>query len=343
MSYPFATKEIVEFFKEFPKEMTEEGIPESGPWTYSRPPNFGKVKDVKILEKGIYIRVSDLIRDYENLGRKGSESPSHVGVLQALIVTGRWVPWREQPVVVNRDGRLVAGFHRVEAHENEDKEWIFAWVVEFETEEDLSAYAVWENNPENGTPKLVVDSDVAVIAAVKTFNKKSEEETTFKAVKDYLRKTGTTKKLDVTVREVLDKIGIEYEGLKAYTKEIVAKWTKVDLGIDLYKSVNVIWSLFSGRKDTGFTDREIRKVFEIAPLMIEGKDVTLISGGITDIDSTEVKKERKYFSDMMVRFDKLANAWVEAEKKNKLGKFTSYFASQTKSEKKKGNFIKFPS
>jgi hypothetical protein len=340
MSYPFATKTIVEFFTEFPMEMTEEGTPTSGPWVYSRPPNFGKVKKVKIREKGIYVKISDLIKDYENLGRKGTESQSHIGVLQALIASGRWMPWREQPVIINADGRLVAGFHRVEAHENEDKEWIFAWVVEFVTDEDLSAYAVWENNPENGTPKLVVDSEVAVIAAVKTFNKKPSESVTFKTIKEYLKKTGTTKKLDATAKEVLEKIGIAYEGLKSYKKETVGKWTKIDLGIDLYKSPNVLWSLFSGRKDTGYTDREIRKVFEAAPLMIDGKDVTMISGGITDIDSTELNLQRKYFSNMMIRFDELAESWVTAKKTKKLGKFTSYFASQTDSEKKKGNFVK---
>jgi hypothetical protein len=340
MSYPFATKTIVDFFTEFPMEMTEEGTPIYGPWNFPAFPNFGKVKKVKIREKGIYVKISDLIKDYENLGRKGTESQSHIGVLQALIASGRWMPWREQPVIIKADGRLVAGFHRVEAHENEDKEWIFAWVVEFETEEDLSAYAVWENNPENGTPKLVVDSEVAVIAAVKTFNKKPDEAVTFKAVKEYLKKTGTTKKLDAAAKEVLEKIGIAYEGLKSYKKETVAKWTKTDLGIDLYKTANVLWSMFSGRKDAGYTDREIRKVFEAAPLMIEGKDVTLISGGITDIDSTELKLERKYFSNIMIRFDKLAEAWVSAKKAGKLGNYTSYFASQTDAEKKKGNFVK---
>jgi hypothetical protein len=340
MSYPFNTKGIIEFFELFPKEMTEEGTPEFGPWSFPRLPDFGKVKGAKVI-KFCYVKIADLIRDYENLGRVGSEKPSHVGVLQALIVTGRWVPWREQPVVVSTDGRLVAGFHRVEAHENEGKEWIFACIVEFATEEDLSAYAVWENNPENGTPKWVTDSsDVAVIAAVKTFNKKETEEVTSKTVKDFLRKSGVTKKLDATVKEVLDKIGIAYEGLKSYKKETVGKWTKIDLGIDLYKSPNVLWSLFSGRKDTGYTDREIRKVFEAAPLMIDGKDVTMISGGITDIDSTELNLQRKYFSNMMIRFDELAESWVTAKKTKKLGKFTSYFASQTDSEKKKGNFVK---
>ena len=339
MSYPFNTKGIIEFFELFPKEMTEEGTPEFGPWSFPRLPDFGKVKGAKVI-KFCYVKIADLIRDYENLGRVGSEKPSHVGVLQALIVTGRWVPWREQPVVVSTDGRLVAGFHRVEAHENEGKEWVFACIVKFVTEEDLSAYAVWENNPENGTPKLVVDSDVAVIAAVKTFNKKETEEVTSKAILKYLKSAGVTKKLDATVKEVLDKIGIAYEGLKSYKKETVGKWTKIDLGIDLYKSPNVLWSLFSGRKDTGYTDREIRKVFEAAPLMIDGKDVTMISGGITDIDSTELNLQRKYFSNMMIRFDELAESWVTAKKTKKLGKFTSYFASQTDSEKKKGNFVK---
>ena len=61
MSYPFDTKTVVEFFTEFPKEMTEEGTPEVGPWTFPRPRNFGKLKNVKIREKGIYVRISDLI------------------------------------------------------------------------------------------------------------------------------------------------------------------------------------------------------------------------------------------------------------------------------------------
>lgn len=339
MSYPFETKEIVEFLTEFPKEMTEEGTPEFGPWTFPRKPDFGKVKGAKII-KFCYVKRDDLIRDYQNLGRKGSESPSHVGVLQALIATNRWVPWREQPVVVSTDGRLVAGFHRVEAHENEDKEWVFACIVEFATEEDLSAYAVWENNPENGTPKLVVDGEVAVIAAVKTFNKKAPEEVTSKTVKAYLKSAGVTKKLDTTVKEVLDKIGIEYEGVKAHSKKNVAGWAKSELGIDIYKSASVVWSLFSGRKETGVTDRELRNAFKIAWRMIKGEDTILISGGITDIDSTEIKKERKYFANIMVRFDELAEAWVAAKRAGKLGKFTSYFASQTETEMKKGYFTK---
>jgi hypothetical protein len=340
MSYPFNTKGIIEFFELFPKEMTEEGTPEFGPWSFPRLPDFGKVKGAKVI-KFCYVKIADLIRDYENLGRVGSEKPSHVGVLQALIVTGRWVPWREQPVVVSTDGRLVAGFHRVEAHENEGKEWIFACIVEFATEEDLSAYAVWENNPENGTPKWVTDSsDVAVIAAVKTFNKKETEEVTSKTVKDFLRKSGVTKKLDATVKEVLDKIGIEYEGVKAYKKAEVAVWAKSELGIDIYKNVSVVWSLFSGRKETGVTDRELRNVFKIAWRMIKGEDTILVSGGITDVDSTEIKKERKYFANIMVRFDELAEAWVAAKRADKLGKFASYFASQTKTEMEKGNFTK---
>ena len=339
MSYPFETKEISEFFELFPEEMTEEGTSEFGPWTFPFPPNFGKVKGAKVI-KFCYVNIAYLIRDYENLGRKGAESPSHIGVLQALIASRRWVPWREQPVVVNTDGRLVAGFHRVEAHENEGKEWIFACIVKFATEEDLSAYAVWENNPENGTPKLVVDSDVAVIAAVKTFNKKETEEVPFKAVKAYLRSAGVTKKLDVTVKEVLDKIGIEYEGVKAYKKEVVAGWAKTELGIDIYKSLSVVWALFSGRKETGVTDRELRNVFKIAWRMIKGEDTILVSGGITDVDSTEIKKERKYFANIMVRFDELAEAWVAAKRAGTLGKFTSYFASQTKTEMEKGKFTK---
>ena len=339
MSYQFETKEIVEFFTEFPKEMTEEGTPEFGPWTFPRKPDFGKVKGAEII-KFCYVKRDDLIRDYQNLGRKGSESQTHVGVLQALMATGRCVPWREQPVVVSTDGRLVAGFHRVEAHENEDKEWVFACIVEFATEEDLSAYAVWENNPENGTPKLVVDGEVAVIAAVKTFNKKSDEEITLKAVKEFLKKAGVTKKLDATAKEVLDNIGIEYEGVKAYSKKKVAGWAKSELGIDIYKSASVVWSLFSGRKETGVTDRELRNAFKIAWRMIKGEDTILISGGITDVDSTEIKKERKYFANIMVRFDELAEAWVAAKRAGKLGKFTSYFASQTETEMKKGYFTK---
>lgn len=340
MSYPFDTKEIVEFFELFPEEMTEEGTPEFGPWTFPRKPDFGKVKGAKII-KFCYVKIDDLIRDYENLGRVGSEKQSHVGLLQAWIATNRWVPWREQPVVVSTDGRLVAGFHRVEAHENEDKEWVFACIVEFATEEDLSAYAVWENDPENCTPKWVTDShDVAVVAAVRTFNKKAPEEVTSKAVKAYLKSAGVTKKLDATVNEVLDKIGIEYEGVKAYSKKKVAGWAKSELGIDIYKSASVVWSLFSGRKETGVTDRELRNAFKIAWRMIRGEDTILISGGITDVDSTEIKKERKYFSNIMVRFDELAEAWVAAKRAGTLGEFTSYFASQTSSEMKKGYFTK---
>jgi len=339
MNYPFNTKEIIEFFELFPEEMTEEGTPKFGPWSFPRKPDFGKVKRAKII-KFCYVKIADLISDYENLGRKGAESPSHIGVLQALISTRRWVPWREQPVVVSTDGRLVAGFHRVEAHENEGKEWVFACIVKFATEEDLSAYAVWENNPENGTPKLVVDSDVAVIAAVKTFNKKETEEVTSKAILKYLKSAGVTKKLDATVKEVLDKIGIEYEGVKAYKKAEVAVWAKSELGIDIYKNVSVVWSLFSGRKETGLTDRELRHAFKIAWRMIKGKDTILVSGGITDVDSTEIKKERKYFANIMVRFDELAEAWVAAKRAGKLGKFNSYFASQTKTEMEKGNFTK---
>jgi hypothetical protein len=341
MSYPFAVKSTIEFLTKFPKEMTEEGTPEFGPWTFPRDPDFGKVKGVTIKKGGCYVRIADLTRDYENLGRLGSEKPSHVGALQALIATGRWVPWREQPVVVSTDGRLVAGFHRVEAHENEDKEWVFAYVCEFDTEEDLSAYAVWENNPENGTLKWVTEvSDVAVIAAVKTFNKKKTEEVTTKTVKAYLKCAGVIKKLDATVIEVLDKIGIEYEGVKAHTKKKVAAWAKSDLGIDIYKNVSVVWSLFSGRKETGVTDRELRNAFKIAWRMIKGDNTILISGGITDVDSTEIKKERKYFANIMVRFDELAEAWVAAKRAGTLGKITSYFASQTKTEMEKGKFTK---
>jgi len=340
MSYPFDTKEIIELFELFPEEMTEEGTHEFGPWSFPRKPDFGKVKGAKII-KFCYVRIDDLIRDYENLGRVGSEKPSHTGLLQALIATNRWVPWREQPVVVSTDGRLVAGFHRVEAHENEDKEWIFACIVEFATEEDLSAYAVWENNPENGTPKWVTDSyDVAVIAAVRTFNKKETEEVTSKTVKAYLKSAGVTKKFDATVKEVLDKIGIEYEGVKAHSKKVVAGWAKSDLGINLNTNPSVVWSLFSGRKETGVTDRELRNAFKIAWRMIKGEDTILFSGGITDVDSTEIKKERKYFANIMVRFDELAEAWVAAKRAGTLGKFTSYFASQTKTEMKKGNFTK---
>ena len=177
------------------------------------------------------------------------------------------------------------------------------------------------------------------MAAVKLFNKKPKDEITFKDVKKFLSKAGVTAKLEATTKDVLDKIGIKYEGLKAYTKAETNKMSKLSLGIDIYKSLNVIYSMFSGRKTTGITDREIRKIYEIAPLMIEGKDVTLISGGITDIDSTELKTERKYFKNIMIRFDKLAEAWVAAKKAGKLGKFTSYFPSQTKEEKEKGDFV----
>ena len=341
MSFPFAVKDTIEFLTEFPEEMTEEGTPEFGPWLFPRDPDFGKVTGVKIKKRGCYVRIADLIRDYENLGRSGAEKPSHVGLLQALISTGRWIPWHEQPVVVNIDGRLVAGFHRVEAHENEGKEWVFVYICEFATEEDLSAYAVWENNPENGTPKWVTDaSDVAVIAAVKTFNKKDSEEITSKTVKNFLRKAGVTKKLDDTVKEVLDKIGIEYEGVKAYTKKKVAPWAKSDLGIDIFKNPSCIWSLFSGRKETGVTDRELRTMFKIATRRARGENTILVSGGITDVDSTEIKKERKYFSNIDARFDELAENYIAKKRAGKLGKVEKYFASQTKTEIEKGNFTK---
>lgn len=348
MSYPFATKTIVEYLTEFPEDMTEKETfdkiysPEDGPWNYPTPANFGKLvegKDYEIVG-WYYVKHSDLIMDYENLGRAGvSTKATHVGEIQELIAQGKWKPWRHQPVIVSIDGRLNAGFNRVDGHTNEDKEWIWACIVNFTTEEDFAAYAAWENDPKNTDPKWFAEPETKVVAAVKLFNKKPKDEITFKDVKKFLSKAGVTAKLEATTKDVLDKIGIKYEGLKAYTKAETNKMSKLSLGIDIYKSLNVIYSMFSGRKTTGITDREIRKIYEIAPLMIEGKDVTLISGGITDIDSTELKTERKYFKNIMIRFDKLAEAWVAAKKAGKLGKFTSYFPSQTKEEKEKGDFV----
>ena len=92
-----------------------------------------------------YVRVKDINTEkLRNWGRVKRDA-KNIAVVQTSIEKGEYEPYHYLPPVIDKDGNLIAGWHRWDAHYLEKQEYMWCLVCDFESEDVKEEYNQHEN------------------------------------------------------------------------------------------------------------------------------------------------------------------------------------------------------
>ena len=252
----------------FLHEIKENDRPEE----YCEKPNI--VSGMKIV-KLCYVKVEDIIRGGLNKARSKGAKEIKISKIMRVIDAGKHRPFSYPPPVITTDWRLVAGEHRLCAHEGCDEEWIWVAICEFDSDTRATAYSFVENNEEHDFGHDLSDDEDLVFNVKQALQSNDGEVKPNKSsIRKYIKSLNYKGSIEAIVTRVMIEIDISWVPLHAAThKDMVEKYEEV-YGINPDTDDSIWVGGLIGTEKVAYFARCIRAIL---PTLLKGEDVTIVT------------------------------------------------------------------
>ena len=252
----------------FPHEIQEVERPEE----YCKKPTL--VSGMKIV-KLCYVRVDDVIRGGLNKARAKGAREIKISDIMRCIKDGMYDPFSYPPPVITTDWRLVAGEHRLCAHEGCDEDWIWVAICEFDSDTRATAYSFVENNVKHDFGHDLSDDEDLVFNVKQALQSNDGEVKPNKSsIRKYIKSLNYGGSIEAIMTRVMIEIDIKWVPLHAVTHEnMVEKYEEV-YGINPDTDDSIWVGGLIGTQPVAYFARCIRAIL---PTMLKGEDVTIVT------------------------------------------------------------------
>ena len=252
----------------FPHEIQEVERPEK----YCRKPTL--VSGMKIV-KLCYVKVEDIIRGGLNKARSKGAREIKISDIMRVIDAGMYDPFSYPPPVITTDWILVAGEHRLCAHEGCDKDWIWVAICEFDSDTRATAYSFVENNEVHDFGHDLSDDEDLVFNVKQALQSNDGEVNPNKSsIRKYIKSLNYKGSIEAIVTRVMIEIDIKWVPLHAVThKDMVEKYEEV-YGINPDTDDSIWVGGLIGTENVAYFVRCIRAIL---PTLLTGEDVTIVT------------------------------------------------------------------
>ena len=252
----------------FPYEIQEDERPEK----YCRKPTL--VSGMKIV-KLCYVKVEDIIRGGLNKARSKGAREIQITDIMNVIDAGRYDPFSYPPPVITIDWILVAGEHRLCAHQGCDKDWIWVAICEFDSDTRATAYSFAENYEVHDFGHDHSDDDDLVFNVKQALQSNDGEVNPNKSsIRKYIKSLNYKGSIEAIVTRVMMEIDVSWVPLHAAThKDMVEKYEEV-YGINPDTDDSIWVGGLIGTENVAYFARCIRAIL---PTLLKGEDVTIVT------------------------------------------------------------------
>lgn len=306
MSYPFKYKEV------------EKNLAEIGVLPYTS-------KGMRFI-KFIYIKVSDVTKDWKNFARKNPILEGDVTKVENIIKSGNYRGFAFVPPVVNEKGVLIAGHHRLEGHIGEGEEYMWVALCAFDDDKAEFYYNTLENQRSDTFEKKVSTNEDLIhstlIGLQKGFIKLDELED---SVKEF-NKSPSDKR--IILEGIKKKMGIKIDAHRTLPREKIASEYAIETGgnkvVDHQANIAIGDNIFNNA----------RILTTILPKIVNGEDVNVIYKTNDTVDLKHLTEERKrLIKEMSPEFlYSIVKPFVDAYENGTAGSVTLNFPKQYESD-----------
>ena len=324
MSFPFDIKEELVFPIDFCVQAPEQD-------------------GVKVLKR-CWVQAKNINYKHKNLGRAlGKRKEAHVFTFKKIFngtSNIKYDPFHNDPVIIEENGDLVCGRHRVEGALLANPEaWIWVFICEFANTKVRKQYAIKENiNTQK--PNLPFDEDDIIdnIHAACTDGDCNKNAT---AIKNYLNEIAPdVEGKGKIVDEVLKLVDVTYDPQDPPTRTEIEDYLTNELCVNP-NEMKSSWKIVTLRAGKGEVagDRKARFLKTIRPILVNGQDINAV---ITFSDTRDdllnqarATTKNEFIPNWIEECCEVADAFREGT----LGKVYYNFPKQTKSEFEDDNFF----
>ena len=273
-----------------------------------------KVKGVRFI-KFVYVKISDVIADFQNPARENSTDQTKVVNIQRLLKNGMYRGHFFIPPVITTEGVLLEGHHRIQAHKGEELEYI--WVAICECENDLAIFDYrFESNLTEDVHAKMIAKNGDLIGLLWSGISEGTLSGKEKEIDNYLirSKKGTNDKLFIK-REIFFKLGQPYNAYRNHSRsEIAQEYQKESEGkfVDFQQNIKIGATLAN----------DSRLLNRILPVVTRGDDINCIFK-VNDTESKEHYDEERVEMKSNLSLEKLYNdlkPFVHAYENGMVGK-----------------------
>ena len=227
------------------------------------------------LVKLCYVRVEDIIRGGLNKARAKGAKEIRISKMMRTIDDGNYKPFSYPPPVITLDWILVAGEHRLCAHEGCDEDWIWVAICEFDSATRATAYSFVENNEEHDFGHDLSDDEDLVFNVIQALSSNDGEVKPNKSsIRKYIKSLNYKGSIEAIVTRVMIESDITWVPLHPATHEdIVEKYEEV-YGINPDTDDSIWVGGLIGIQPVAYFARCIRAIL---PTMLKGEDVTIVT------------------------------------------------------------------
>jgi len=288
-----------------------------------------------------WIALEDINDKNCNWGRFRGVKSTGVHLLENEIKTGKYNPTLHEPPVVDQIGDLISGKHRYDAHDGQNKEYMWCARCEFEDDDARNEYALDENMRKPF--KTDADQEDFIFATAQIVKRGVKINGNKTAVSKYIAKKYPTLPKGWLSRfalaeQILETAGIDYVSVEIMLDDKIAKEYYNEYGIDILGTPNYILKKLTGKKDLKKSDRWVRLQRDLLDTISKGEDTTVIVT-FTGANSQDIPMLRKtcleFKSDMISNALKLTTG----KAKSKLGNVQFVFTKQLPTDEGWFNYV----
>ena len=294
-------------------------------------PKFAEVGELPYASAGmrfikfIYIKVSDVIHDFKNPAREKAIFDGDITHIEKIIRDGRYRGHSFVPPVVNENGELIAGHHRLEGHIGEDEEYIWVALCAFDDDKAEFDYNELENQESDTFEKKISTNGDLISSTLHGLAKGFVTLEGLEARVKGFKKSPSDKR--IILEEVKTKMGINIDAHRTLSREkIDSEFASKTNGksYDLQSSISIgdnIWN--NGRLLHG-----------VGSSITSGKNSSVILKIKETSSLKELNEERdRLVKEMSAEFlYKKAKEIVDVYKNGTIGSVTLNFPKQYESD-----------
>ena len=300
-----------------------------------------KYDGMKVIRMG-WVQAKNINYKHKNLGRAlGKRKEAHVLAFKKVFNGTskiKYDPFHNDPIIIEPNGDLVCGRHRVEGAILADPEaWVWVAICEFTNTKVRKQYAIRENI---NTQKLNLDADeddiIDNIRAACTDGDCAKNQT---AIGKYLNEIAPDiKGKGVIIDQVLRLVDITYDPQDPPTRKETEEYLTNDLGVS---ELDASWRIATLRAGKGEAagDRKARLLKSIHPRIVKDKDVNVAVTFSNTRDDLLNQARATTKNELIQNYVQDCCDVADAFREGRLGKVYWNFTKQTKSEFKDGDFF----